>query len=380
LHSVQDVYNQLMQWNAIVQAENGTIRTLLKEQQDSWDVYVSKQQECDSLYKSDQTNLNLIMKEMTELRAIANPDVRSAVDVRKARGYQSSGVTSESCPAAFPFVSAFVSVVGNPKEHCCKTVADAVKTAIPAINCTQRSCTNEKATEGAVDCVDNTRTAVGKERSEYNHGNLDASQPTSFVELDTESMDLSESACNAFSSLVERVQETHGLKLHAANCHTKRTDLNNDFQEAFLVLGKLYNGMITDAEENRTICLNGATYMYKAGVEGINGIDDEIQDAAGKIHEAQGQIARLEPMLHDVERAVDRMRKYVQDITTRCGEEAYLGNIYNDIRDKIIELQECPGRNDFIINVPHWRPQTPTTPAPTPWYEDPLAASVRSVL
>ena len=110
---------------------------------------------------------------------------------------------------------------------------------------------------------------------------------------------------------------------------------------------------------------------YKAGVEGIDGIDDQIQDAAGKIHEAQGEIARLEPMLHDVERAVNRMRTYVETITTECGTEEYLGHLYKDIQEKIVALQECPGRNDFVIDVPHWRPKrqiTDGTPAPTPWY------------
>ena len=156
-----------------------------------------------------------------------------------------------------------------------------------------------------------------------------------------------------------------------------------DFKEAFLALGKLYNEEIFTMEQNRSICLNEATYNYKAGVEGIDGIDDQIQDAAGKIHEAQGEIARLEPMLHDVERAVNRMRTYVETITTECGTEEYLGHLYKDIQEKIIALQECPGRNDFIIDVPHWRPKrqiTDGTPAPTPWYEDPKAESVRPVL
>merc|ERR1719428_1019318 len=138
-------------------------------------------------------------------------------------------------------------------------------------------------------------------------------------------------------------------------------------KQAFKVLGHLYNEEIYTMEENRSICLNTATYNYKSSVEGIDGVDDQIQDAAGKIHEAQGEIARLEPMLHDVERAVNRMRTYVETITTECGTEEYLGHLYKDIQEKIIALQECPGRNDFIIDVPHWRPKrqiTDGTPAP----------------
>merc|ERR1719389_315395 len=137
----------------------------------------------------------------------------------------------------------------------------------------------------------------------------------------------------------------HGKKLNvkAVNCHQERADLQNEFKEAFKVLGHLYNEEIFTMEENRTICLNTATYNYKASVEGIDGIDDQIQDAAGKIHEAQGEIARLEPMLHDVERAVSRMREYVDSIKGKCESESYVGHLYEQIRDKIKDLQECPG-------------------------------------
>jgi hypothetical protein len=418
LHSVQDVYNQLMQWNAIVQAENQTIRGLLEDQQNYWDDYVSDQQKCDSLYSVDQSNLINIENEMTELRAIANPDVRSAVDVRKARGYQSSGSTSMSCPAQYPYVN------NNDKKYCCKAALDAViKHEDPSKsitgtdpsndpNCRHRDCKDVNG--NSVDCVNNTRAdgkgmlspsqtakvaADGGEciktdpHATYCEGISEQDcnrqgppvgschwQPVaSFVEMD-------ESACQTFSSLVERVQKTHGKKAKLSpppNCHQARTDLQNEFKEAFKVLGHLYNEEIFTMEENRTICLNTATYDYKASVEGIDGIDDQIQDAAGKIHEAQGEIARLEPMLHDVERAVDRMRTYVGNIKDKCGDETYIGHLYEGIRDKIKELQECPGRNDFIIDVPHWRPKRAIgapTPAPTPWYEDPKASTVKSIL
>jgi len=368
LHSVQDVYNQLMQWNAIVQAENSTIRGLLEDQQNDWDDYVSEQQSCDSMYSSDTNNLQNIQNEMTELRAIANPDVRSAVDVRRARGYQSSGTTSESCPADYPYVNT------AQTSYCCTSTDAAAAATLDTTLCSQRNC--QDATGAAVACVNNARA---DDSGMLSPSQTAAAAAASFAEM-------GEEACQSFSSLVERVQKKHGKKImlkQPSACDSARTALEADFKNAFLALGKLYNEEIFTMEQNRSICLNEATYNYKAGVEGIDGIDDQIQDAAGKIHEAQGEIARLEPMLHDVERAVNRMRTYVETITTECGTEEYIGHLYKDIQEKIIALQECPGRNDFIIDVPHWRPKRQIgqpTPAPTPWYQDPKAEAVRSVL
>merc|ERR1719201_888900 len=180
LHSVQDVYNQLMQWNAIVQAENQTIRGLLEDQQNDWDDYVSAQQDCDSLYAVDTSNLQNIENEMTELRAIANPDVRSAVDVRKAKGYQSSGTTSMSCPAQYPYVDT------SDTKKCC-TSKDPTTNALSGCTLT-RDCKNTAGT--SVPCVDNARAD--------DKGRLNAGQAASFVEMD-------ESSCQSFTSLLERV-------------------------------------------------------------------------------------------------------------------------------------------------------------------------------
>merc|ERR1719158_2433060 len=189
LHSVQDVYNQLMQWNAIVQAENSTIRGLLEDQQNDWSLYVSEQQKCDSLYSTDTSNLQNIENEMTELRAIANPDVRSAVDVRKARGYQSSGETSVSCPADFPYVD----TSDTAGKKCC-TSKDATTNALSGCTLT-RDCKN--ADGNAVACVNNARA----DDSGMLSPSQTAAAAASFVEM-------GEEACQSFSSLVERVQKT----------------------------------------------------------------------------------------------------------------------------------------------------------------------------
>merc|ERR1719198_2389538 len=186
LHSVQDVYNQLMQWNSIVQAENSTIRGLLEDQQNEWDDYVSEQQSCDSMYSSDTSNLQNIQNEMTELRAIANPDVRSAVDVRAARGYQSSGTTSESCPADYPYVNT------AQTSYCCLNTTYAAEATPSATGCSQRNC--QDASGADVACVNNARAD--------DSGMLSPSQ-TAAAAAAASFAELGDEACQSFSSLVE---------------------------------------------------------------------------------------------------------------------------------------------------------------------------------
>jgi hypothetical protein len=392
LHSVQDVYNQLMQWNAIVHAENMTIREALSQQRANWRLYQSTQAGCDDTYRrsvSNRTYLEAILREMTELRALANPDVRSAVDVTRGRGYQASGVTSESCPAQYPFVATVNAT------YCCATLED-MATADPAgsANCTNRDCRDEFRMP--VSCVNNSRAVNAAGRSsgrgvllpgqsaEDAAGSDWADGRGSLVEAGE---GMSAEACEKFSAMVQTLQRRAQRKLGAGralaamavDCHTERQWLQGNFTEVFQEMGEEYNSHVYMLETERTKCMNDATYEYKSGVEGIGGIDDTIQNAAGKIHEAQGEIARIEPMLHDVERAAERVRAYVGSLVTQCGDEAYIGHLYEAISKAIQDLQECPGRNDFIVDVPHWRPKH-YTPSPTPWYDDPKAAEVQSLL
>jgi len=379
LHSVQDVYNQLMQWNTIVHAENMTVREALAEQRDDWRTYESTQLECDQTYiaaKANRTYWDELLAEMTELRAIANPDVRSAVDVNRARGYQSSGTTSESCPAQYPFVNLVT------RSYCCTSQNEYDINANPVdhANCTLRDCRD--AYEQPVDCVNNARTPNGEGLLSPSE-TAAAAAASSFVEVDSRA---SAKACEKFQSLLQSLQRRAQRKLGKTlaamdvDCHTGRDWLQGNFTEVFTQMGNEYNSHTTMIEEDRRRCMNDATYEYKSAVEGLGGIDDRIQNSAGKIHTAQNEIARLEPILHDVERAAGRVRAYVQTVNEQCANEGYLGHIYEDIRQKIQDLMECPGRNDFILDVPHWSPLPDHTPAPTPWYDDPKATDAAPYL
>jgi hypothetical protein len=170
---------------------------------------------------------------------------------------------------------------------------------------------------------------------------------------------------------VQRVQENHQVLLNTGvpNCHEERAELNVTFYETYEELAELLDERNQSLHDNFTICLSDATYRYKYGVEGPDKIDDTIETAAEKIHFAQLEIAKLEPRLHDVEHAVVRMRKYIDELNDTCEVTGEITKHLALIRGLIIELQECPGRNDFTITIPHWVHPDATTPSPTPWQE-----------
>merc|ERR1719472_381984 len=89
--------------------------------------------------------------------------------------------------------------------------------------CTQRSCRD--ANGASVPCVNNARA----DDSGMLSPSQTAAAAASFGEM-------GEEACQSFSSLVERVQKTHGKKIklnQTPDCHAKRASLEADFKAAF---------------------------------------------------------------------------------------------------------------------------------------------------
>lgn len=196
---------------------------------------------------------------------------------------------------------------------------------------------------------------------------------TSFLEA-AASVDLSadSAACTKFASLVQRVQSKRGGKLAKqpdVDCHQLREKLNNTFRLAYQGLTQEHEAMNKSIFEEYSECLSTATYNYKVAVEGAGGIDQKIQAAARQIHEAQKRIAVLEPRLHDVENAVSKMRVYVRSLSGSCNLTEDISSNLRTVQEMILNISECPGRNDFYLTIPHWQRTDVPTPAPTPWHD-----------
>lgn len=103
-------------------------------------------------------------------------------------------------------------------------------------------------------------------------------------------------------------------------------------------------------------------------------VDTRISDAAGEISKAQEKIAVLEPRLHDLEHAVNRLRSHLRHQNQTCDLDTSVSDRLHQIHLIIKLISECPGRNDFVVTIPHWgvdsTPAPPViTPSPTPWFE-----------
>jgi len=338
LHSVNETYSYLMLYNQIIHEENITIRQQLMEQQSKWKIYTEAEETCMETARHQwRTRVKPLKTEIEELEAIAEPEVRSRA----------------------PLPGDYRQMLKDNKWK---------DTQQPSL-------------------VNDDRHDIGKTATP------DALMGASFVEVEKHPVrefshtggDLSREDCESFTSLIQRMETQHGVKLAwhmndddgyggyggfpAGDCHENREYFATEFKKAYLDITALMNARNQSVFDNRTLCLNKATYEYKYAVEGTGQIDDQIQEAAARIHRAQAEVARLEPRFHDVEHAVVRMRHYITHLQSTCQVSDDVTIHLKKIWRLIEEMQECPGRNDFTLSVPHWHHADPATPSPTPWTE-----------
>merc|ERR1719265_367695 len=61
----------------------------------------------------------------------------------------------------------------------------------------------------------------------------------------------------------------------------------------------------------------------------------------------------LEPVLQMLERRVESLEKHINlTLTPECQEAAKVASTIKVVRDLIISLEKCPGRNDFRLQIP----------------------------
>merc|ERR1719261_1604939 len=92
-------------------------------------------------------------------------------------------------------------------------------------------------------------------------------------------------------------------------------------------------------------------------------ITKEISDATAAIATAKRAIEGMEPHLSDANAAVETLRDHIENLEKTCEIDSDVSDHLSNIRGLIKDLEECPGRNDFKLDVPDWQPAYKPNPS-----------------
>merc|ERR1719281_163201 len=187
--------------------------------------------------------------------------------------------------------------------------------------------------------------------------------------------------CEAFVEFSQRntrhkvVQEPEKKR----DCDKQREDLQKAFEKAYKE-----TRMLKEATRKRTVDETCFTTAEAVKTAELVPLVSQRDIAVEKIEVASQAIAAIDPVLNLVKEKAEKLRIHIDEtLSPECLEAGDASKVLVKVRELIISLDECPGRNDFKLKIPpvEEEPEEPTkeeppaeAPAEEPPAEEPTKA------
>lgn len=153
----------------------------------------------------------------------------------------------------------------------------------------------------------------------------------------------------------ERLQEHQGanatgpVKYRELDCNASRAVLQEEYNKAYRELAKLKDQTASDGDEAYNLCAQEAKTRLDAASARLN---EGILVATQNMERAEDVNSGLQPLLHDAQRALAKVQEHLTELQGSCKLEDSVSKHLQKVRDLIISLQKCPGRQDFRLRFP----------------------------
>lgn len=132
------------------------------------------------------------------------------------------------------------------------------------------------------------------------------------------------------------------------SCNQQRKKLQRIFTKAYLALKDLEKDARDRSEDSS--CFDTAKAEKAAKL--VPPVAQRDQ-AAARIEYSAEALSALSPVLELVKQRTDALQIHIKDVLTpECTEADVVSKYLQRVRDLIISLEECPGRNDFKLEIP----------------------------
>lgn len=131
-------------------------------------------------------------------------------------------------------------------------------------------------------------------------------------------------------------------------CNQQRKKLQRIYAKAYLAVKDLKKDAKERSEDET--CQDTADSKKAALLVPLVAQRDQ---AAGRIEYSNQALAALEPVLDQVKMRAEKLEKHIEGfLKPECEEASEVSKYLQDVRDLIISLQKCPGRDDFTLKIP----------------------------
>jgi hypothetical protein len=155
-------------------------------------------------------------------------------------------------------------------------------------------------------------------------------------------------SCKAFKSFTLRSKILQLERAKNLTCDEQREQLQEVFTETYLKVVDLIKDA-KDREEDKT-CFESAEAQHTSALVPLT---SQREQASARIEYSTQALAMLEPVLNLLKNRVEKLEKHIEEtLTPECKEASKVSESLQAVRDLIISLEKCPGRNDFKLQIP----------------------------
>merc|ERR1719327_2584065 len=137
-------------------------------------------------------------------------------------------------------------------------------------------------------------------------------------------------------------------------CEEARSNLQKEFTIAFNEITSLYD---RTAEEINNRLEQGKQRAHTKFTEAEEEVKQMTKEATDNIAKAKETIEGLEPVIEETQESIDTLRQYIKEMEEECKTDEDLSTHLEKIQELITQLEECPGKNDFVLDIPDWSPE-----------------------
>lgn len=156
------------------------------------------------------------------------------------------------------------------------------------------------------------------------------------------------SSCNAFKAFSLQSKILSFTNVKNLTCDEQREELQKVFTEAYVTVQNLIKDA-TERGEDKS-CFEAAEAKRTSALVPLT---SQREQASARIEYSTQALAMLQPVLNLLKGRVEKLQEHINEtLTPECKEAATVSETLSSIRELIISLEKCPGRNDFQLQIP----------------------------
>jgi hypothetical protein len=363
LHQKVDLLsNEVTSNDAIIQAHAKITMDKNDEKTEADAKHERDIEECNTIRETDQEEVDNFQKELDELTNIANPAVRSKikfntnmteeikshVDTLKENweaeneGHLSEAEHQQILSEALGSNGAGTHAAG---ANCILSSDCASSQCVGGICCVNNAEANNcnQCSPGSGFCME--RASMLQKADELRKSDEMAAINKSIADMNLTQCQKVADFLQASTRVKSRVTKIIGVE----DCDQQRQRLQDEFADAFIQITNLRDSTaqrIKDAHEDCVALADGNKD------ETHERLDSAISESTTAINRAQELLNALQPLWLDAKKGLKKLQDHMKELEEACQKEDDVSEHLQRVRDLIMSLEKCPGRHDYMLQMP----------------------------